>query len=89
MINHLFAHEPLKRSDIEETLGTSVDLEMPLHDLLFAKAVNEGVPVVRSAPRSEPAERLGRLASILAGTSEPREEPSASRRRFRLLGRGA
>ncbi len=89
VINHLFAHEPLKRSDIEETLGTSVDLEMPLHDLLFAKAVNEGVPVVRSAPRSEPAERLGRLASILAGTSEPREEPSVSRRRFRLLGRGA
>jgi len=88
VINHLFAHEPLKRSDIEETLGTSVDLELPLHDLLFARAVNEGVPVVRSAPRSEPAERLGRLASILAGTADPGEEASAPRRRFRLLGRG-
>jgi pilus assembly protein CpaE len=90
VVNHLFAHEPLKRSDIEETLGTSVAIELAHHDLLFAKAVNEGVPVVRSAPRSEPAERLGRLASILAGTSEPgEEEAGAPRRRFRLLGRSS
>jgi pilus assembly protein CpaE len=89
VVNHLFAHEPLKRSDIEETLGTSVALELPHHDLLFAKAVNEGVPVVRSAPRSEPAERLAQLASIVAGTAEPGGDPATPRKRFRLLGRGA
>ena len=89
VVNHLFAHEPLKRTDIEETLGTSIAIEMPHHDLLFGKAVNEGVPVVRSAPRSEAAERLANLASIVAGISEPEEEPDAPRRRFRLLRRGA
>lgn len=89
VVNHLFAHEPLKRSDIEETLGTSVALELPHHDLLFAKAVNEGVPVVRSAPRSEPAERLAQLASIVAGTAELGGDPATPRKRFRLLGRGA
>ena len=85
VVNHLFAHEPLKRSDIEDSLGTTVALELPHHDLLFARAVNEGVPVVRAAPRSEPAERLARLASIVAGVAEPGDEPEAApRRRFGL-----
>ena len=84
VVNHLFAHEPLRRSDIEETLGTTVTLELPYHDLLFARAVNEGNPVVRAAPRSEPAERLGLLASILAGIAEPGAAPEPPRRRFGL-----
>ncbi len=89
VVNHLFAHEPLKRSDIEDSLGTTVALELPHHELLFARAVNEGVPVVRAAPRSEPAERLSRLAAIVAGAAEPGEEPEAApRRRFGLLRRG-
>ncbi len=88
VVNHLLAHEPLKRGDIEETLGTSIALEIPHHDLLFGKAVNEGIPVVRSAPRSEPAERLSRLAALAAGVEEPDEEPGTPKRRFRLLGRG-
>ncbi len=87
VVNHLLAHEPLKLGDIEETLGTSITFEIPHHDLLFGKAVNEGIPVVRSAPRSEPAERLARLASIVAGVPESEEEPGAPRKRFRILGR--
>ncbi|MGC8633902.1 MAG: AAA family ATPase [Candidatus Limnocylindrales bacterium] len=84
VVNHLFAHEPLKLADIEDSLGTTIALEVPHHDLLFARAVNEGVPVVRAAPRSEPAERLARLASIVAGTAEPAPEPEKPRRRFGL-----
>jgi pilus assembly protein CpaE len=89
VVNHLFAHEPLKLVDIEDSLGTTIALEVPHHDLLFARAVNEGVPVLRAAPRSEPAERLARLASIVAGSVESVPEPEKPRRRFGLprLGR--
>ncbi len=88
VVNHLFAHEPLRRADIEDSLGTSVALELPHHDLLFARAVNEGVPVLRAAPRSDSAERLARLASIVSGTVQPGEAIEAPRRRFGLLHRG-
>ncbi|HEX5465622.1 MAG TPA: response regulator [Candidatus Limnocylindrales bacterium] len=87
IINHLFAREMLKVSDIEHTLGARVDLELPYEPMIYLKAVNEGVPVVRGAPRSGPAERLTRLAEILGGTSpEPETRAPAPQRNGRLGG---
>lgn len=67
LVNHLFAREMLKVRDIENTLAAKVELELPYEPIVYLKAVNEGVPVVRGAPRSEPAERLRRLAGLLVG----------------------
>ena len=67
VVNHLFAREMLKLRDIENTLAARISLEIPYEPVVYLKAVNEGIPVVRGAPRSAPAERLHRLAAIVSG----------------------
>lgn len=86
VINHLFAREMLKVSDIENTLAARVDLELPYEPMVYLKAVNEGVPVVRGAPRSGPAERLTRLAGLLAGEGAPHAAPAVDPKKGRLGG---
>lgn len=71
VLNHVFGREMLKLQDIENSLAAKISLEVPHEPVLYLKAVNEGIPVVRGAPRSAPAERLRRLATLLAGTPEP------------------
>jgi pilus assembly protein CpaE len=71
VLNHVFGREMLKLQDIENSLAAKITLEVPHEPVLYLKAVNEGIPVVRGAPRSAPAERLRRLATLLAGTSAP------------------
>jgi len=75
VVNHLFAREMLKVRDIENTLAARISLEIPYDPVVYLKAVNEGIPVVRGAPRSGPAERLHRLATIVGG--EPAVESAA------------
>ena len=70
VLNHVFGREMLKLQDIENSLAAKITLEIPHEPVLYLKAVNEGIPVVRGAPRSAPAERLNRLASLLAGSTE-------------------
>lgn len=67
VLNHLFAREMLTMKQIEGALGARIDVELPYDAGLYLKAVNEGIPVVRGAPRSAAAERLARLAVIAAG----------------------
>ncbi len=67
VLNHIFERQILKSRDIEGALGSRVALEVPHDPFLFLKAVNEGDPVVRSAPRSAPAERLTALARMAFG----------------------
>jgi pilus assembly protein CpaE len=71
VLNHVFGREMLKLQDIENSLAAKISLEIPHEPVLYLKAVNEGIPVVRGAPRSAPAERLRRLATLLAGSTEP------------------
>ena len=47
--------------------GTKIDAELPYDPFLYLKAVNEGIPIVRGAPRTPPAERLLRLATVVFG----------------------
>ena len=67
VLNHLFAREMLKLQDIETSLGAKITLEIPHEPVLYVKAVNEGIPILRGAPKSPPAERLRRLATLLVG----------------------
>jgi hypothetical protein len=52
--------------------------------VLFHKAANEGVPVVTSSPRTATADRLVRLATLLAG--DPDGDVGADAKKLRLAG---
>jgi len=67
VLNNAFARELLRRSDIETALGATIAAELPYDPIAYLKAVNEGVPVVVSAPKSAAAERLRALAAIVFG----------------------
>jgi pilus assembly protein CpaE len=74
--NHLFAKEMVRLRDIEDVLGARVAVEIPYDPYAFLKAVNEGVPIVRAAPRSVAAQRLARLAAMALGESRVVERPA-------------
>ncbi len=67
VLNNAFARDLLKRSDIETALGAKIAADLPYDPMVYLKAVNEGVPVVRSSPKSIPAERLRALADLVFG----------------------
>jgi pilus assembly protein CpaE len=88
VLNNAFAHELLRRPDIETALGAKIAADLPYDPIAYLKAVNEGIPVVLSAPKSVPAARLRALAAIVFG-----EDPAAagttpaSKEKRRLFGR--
>jgi pilus assembly protein CpaE len=63
VLNNTFAREILRMRDVESALGSRVTLELPYDPFLYLKAVNEGIPIVKGAPRSIPADRLVRLSA--------------------------
>ena len=67
VLNNIFARDLLRRSDIENALGAPVAATLPYDPFVYLKAANEGVPVVRSAPKSAAAEHLRKLASLVFG----------------------
>ncbi len=67
VLNNAFARDLLKRTDIEAALGNKISAELPYDPIVYLKAVNEGNPVVRSAPKSLPAEKLRALALAVFG----------------------
>jgi pilus assembly protein CpaE len=70
VLNHQFAREMLSMKQIEAAIGTKIEAEIPYDPGLYLKAINEGVPIVRSAPTSPPARALARLAAIATGGPE-------------------
>jgi pilus assembly protein CpaE len=67
VLNNAFAKDILKLRDVEGALGTRIAMDLPYDPFIYLKAVNEGIPVVKGAPRSIAAERLTRLAAIVFG----------------------
>lgn len=67
VLNNMFAREILKPRDIESALGTRITTDLPYDAFLYLKSVNEGVPVVLSAPRSAPAGQLVKLSAMAFG----------------------
>ena len=53
--------------DIETALGSKIAADLPYDPIVYLKAVNEGNPVVRSAPKSPAADKLRALATIVFG----------------------
>jgi len=70
VLNHLFAREMLSMKQIEAAIGTQVRAEVPYDPGLYLKSINEGIPIVRSAPTSLPGRALGKLAAAVSGVGE-------------------
>ena len=90
VLNHLFAREMLSMKQIEAAIGTKVEAELPYDPGLYLKAINEGIPIVRSAPASLPARALSKLAASVSGSSDAvaaqRDERHGRLGGFRLRG---
>ena len=84
VLNHQFAREMLSMKQIEAAIGTKIEAEIPYDPGLYLKAINEGIPIVRSAPTSLPARALARLAAIATGG--PQGAPAARDERRGPLG---
>ena len=69
VLNNAFARELLKRSDVETALGSKIGADLPYDPMVYLKAVNEGNPVIRSAPKSHAAEKLRTLATVVFGAA--------------------
>lgn len=87
VLNNAFARDLLKRVDIESALGAKIAAELPYDPMVYLRAANEGVPVVRGAPKSLPAERLRALADIVFGR-EAAPDPGPAERKERKERRG-
>jgi pilus assembly protein CpaE len=68
VLNHTFSRDLLKQSDVETALGAKISSDLPYDPIVYLKAVNEGVPVVRGAPRSPAADHFRSLATTVFGT---------------------
>jgi pilus assembly protein CpaE len=86
VLNHLFARDMLSMKQIEAAIAARVDTELPYDVGLYLKAVNEGIPVVRSAPGSAPARALAHLATLTAGIDDVAETERDTRRSGGLFG---
>ena len=85
VLNHQFAREMLSMKQIEAAIGTKVEAEIPYDATLYLKAINEGIPVMRSAPMSAPARALAKLAATATG-GDPASATNRDDRRGRLGG---
>jgi pilus assembly protein CpaE len=86
VLNNAFAREILRMRDVESALGTKVAAELPYDPFLYLKAVNEGVPIVKGAPRSAAAERLMRLAAASFNDGAVALAPEGPEKRPRRIG---
>jgi pilus assembly protein CpaE len=87
VLNNAFARELLKRNDIETALGAKIAAELPYDPLVYLKAVNEGVPVVRGSAKSAPADKLRALADVVFGPPQTASAGGASKEKRGLFGR--
>lgn len=70
ILNRANSKVKLDVTEVERTLQVSADVLIP-SDIVVPQAVNRGVPVVQSAPRSGVAKSIEQLADIFAPQSAP------------------
>jgi pilus assembly protein CpaE len=78
VLNNVFGREIVKARDVEQALGSKVEIELPYDPFLYLKAVNEGKPVVLGAPKSVIADRMERLATLAFGSDGAGPVPAAA-----------
>ncbi len=78
VLNNAFARELLRRADVESALGASISADLPYDPVSYLKAVNEGNPVVRGAPKSQAATGLRNLATVVLGPAPARVDAPVS-----------
>ncbi len=92
VLNHIFPRDMMRREEIEGALGGKVEIELPHDPVLYLVGANAGEPIVTSAPKSAPGDRLLALSALLAGdgaTTATSARPGDARQRFSsLLKRG-
>lgn len=88
VVNHVFPKELLKMRDVENLLRSKLTAEIPYADVDMFRAVNEGVPLALSRPKSEAVEAIRRVAQAVIGIEPPRPAPAPAARRG-LFGRNA
>lgn len=86
VLNRIFGRDILRPRDVESALGAKIEVEIPYDPFLYLKAVNEGEPIVRGAPRSAPAAALTRLAERVFGAEAPEGALPRTAPRRGLLG---
>lgn len=84
VLNHVFPADMITRDEVRAALGGVDVLELPYSQTVYHKAVVTGVPVVMGAPRSEPADRLTKLAMALVGATSL--QPAEGAKKLRLAG---
>ena len=72
LVNTVFAAKPLAASDLASALERPVSLSIPYDRNAFVDALNRGIPVVKSSPRSPAARAFTELAQELAEGSGSR-----------------
>jgi pilus assembly protein CpaE len=85
VLNHQYQQELLKRPAVENVLGARLGFELPYDSVLYQKAVNQGVPLVRGAPGSPPARAFQQLAAYLLSPHDqaaPEVRPTSGRQRL-------
>jgi pilus assembly protein CpaE len=85
VLNHQYQQELLKRPAVENVLGARLGFELPYDSVLYQKAVNQGVPLVRGAPGSAPARAFQDLAAYLLAPRDeaaPQVRPTSGRQRL-------
>jgi pilus assembly protein CpaE len=76
VLNNAFARDLLRRTDVEMALGSPIAADLPYDPIVYLKAVNEGVPLTRGAPKSAAAAKLRELADIVFG--KPKAVPTVA-----------
>jgi pilus assembly protein CpaE len=85
VLNHVYADDTLRPDDVERSLQAQIHTHIPYEPTLYLKAVNVGVPLVMSAPKSAPAEAIERLATQLAGALPKVAAPAAEQQKRKSL----
>ncbi|MGI6208811.1 MAG: response regulator [Anaerolineae bacterium] len=71
VVSQVFAARPLAEADITAALSREICLSIPYEGRAFVEAINRGVPVVVSAPRTAAARAISAFAEDLVRHSQP------------------
>ncbi|NPV10118.1 MAG: response regulator [Anaerolineae bacterium] len=71
VVSQVFAARPLANEDIAAAVGRRIELTIPYEGRAFVDAINRGVPVVVSAPRTPAARAIAAFADSLLRRARP------------------